>query len=418
MVKKEKIYDFLIKYIIDTPVLKYLPVKTKLKRHAIEGVITQKPPENEMKRLSLNECLNFERYNKVVENFINILEERFSYCDLSGLYKNIQTLKIEENQKKSIEKLRELVTVKASAVYSTGKNSIKIYSNEYYNLDKIMIHELLHMATTKNDNKVSSCGFCKTSEEILGIEIGRGLNEGYTEYLTNRAFLNKTGGAYEHLQSAIEGMEMIVGQKQMSQFYFSADLNGLISAMEKYASREEVLTIIQKMDYIYECYGKPGEKKLRDTLSRQVRCDLANINARQHKKLYEEGKISEDYYKNILFNLECYTHNNITFTKKDRDGQIVSKIITNAVNVDIGSPVLETSEERYRQIMDEYYESKKDNITYTYKGWKNKDGLGIDDIIKRESKSQEDKIKKAELERMIYNGQSTEIIHKQHLKPW
>ena len=39
---------------------------------------------------------------------------------------------------------------------------------------------------------------------------------------------------------------------------------------------------------------------------------------------------------------------------------------------------------RLNELIDEYYESKKENLEYTYKPWQNKDGKGIENIIIQE----------------------------------
>lgn len=382
MITREDIDNIVTRYFL-SDIIDYIPMKAKIKRKTIDGIIQKKLPERERKRLSLNECLNFEENNRVIEMFINVLGKWFSHCDLSTFYENIKQLKIIEKDKTLIEKLTEILSIKSVGSYSTSNNSIRIYPNTHFSeidMDSTKAHELLHMATTRKVRNVTVCGFERYSN---GIAFATGLNEGYTEWLNRMYFTRRDGGSYQALQSIATMIEQIVGREQMQQFFFSNDLDGLIGALEKYSTREDTLKLIQKMDYIYKCSGKPGGKFIKKRLCRAARVDAANICVRKIKEMFESGQITERYYKDQLFNLELFTHDmQLVFCRSHGETKVKSVAISDRICFE---PKVEISPERYWKLSDQYYESKKDSLAYTYEPWHDKDGLGIENIIREEN---------------------------------
>lgn len=384
MITKEIINDIAIKYFL-SDIIDYIPVNAKIKRKAIEGIIQRSITEEEQKKLSLNECLNFEENNRVIGHFITVLEETLSHCNLSSLYKNIQTLSIIEKPKTIKEKLLEFFSIKEAGHYSQKSNCIRIHtkkdiSEDYY--DSTKTHELIHMATTRKDGDIYLCGF---NQYKYPIDFARGLNEGYTELINRRYFSRRGAGSYQELQPIAAQIEKLVGRKQMEKFFFSNDLDGLITSMEKYTSRESVLRLIQKMDYIYKCIGKPGEKLIQSKLCREAIVDIANMNLNRFKQDFESGKISEEEYSARLFYLELSTHNLTPIFYFPEGAKFASDvyIIKYPDNSELYLPF-----KRYKEVVKEYYESKKNNPIYTYTPWKNENGLGIDNIITREENIQ------------------------------
>lgn len=386
MITREMISDTITKYFL-SDIIDYIPMKAKLKRRTIEGIIQRNLTPVAQRRLSLNECLNQEENNYIIERFYNVLETQLSHCDTSSFFRNIQSLTITEKPKTLRERLEEILSLKASGYYFYENNSIRIFSShtdqndEYVNGTKT--HELIHMATTRKDGDMTLCGFERTRNRI---SFATGLNEAYTEIINRRYFANRGAGSYQELQPIAEEIEHLVGRKKMEQFFFSNDLNGLVDAMTKYTSREDALKLIQKMDYIYKCYGKPGEKLIQETLCRQARVDIANIRLNFFKKKFESGKISEQQFKAGLFYLELSTHNLTPFFHYQAGAKTADEAIISSTLV--FAPKLAVSIGRYEELINEYYESKKDNLTYTYKPWKNKNGLGIENILIREENIQ------------------------------
>ena len=85
---------------------------------------------------------------------------------------------------------------------------------------KILYHELLHALTSFKCKNLLISGFHHKN-------IGQGINEGYTDLITNR-LLNiseydyKIGYPYESIVSNI--VEFIIGKEKMYSLYFNGDL--------------------------------------------------------------------------------------------------------------------------------------------------------------------------------------------------
>lgn len=393
-------------------IIDLIPMKSKIKRKTIEGIINRELPMREKVKLDITQYLNFNNNNEIISWFIKTLEERFSYCDLTSLYKNIKSLKVEDKDRTILERLDEIIRMDsgASGTYSPRKNKIRIYPSTHYSqeeADYTKMHELVHFATTRKEKNITLCGFEQTQNKV---SFATGLNEGYTEWFTRRYILKTNGGSYEKLQTIAAGIEALVGEKKMHQYFFSNDLNGLIKDMEQYTTREQALALIEKIDKIYHCGGKVGVKKYKEKLEREARVDVANMLIARNKKLLAEGIIPEENYKNSLFALELYAHDckmKLFGTEKEITEILVVDYIDE--NQKITIPF-----EEYSVLRNEYYEEKKDNQSFQYIPWKNKDGLTLDELFTEI----EAKRRKTELNEM-FQEQSPSFSNKtQSPKKW
>lgn len=170
--------------------------------------------------------------------------------DLNIFYHNLKTLKANKSNIVDIilNKLCNRV-----GWYSVANN--KINYNENDDSMHIIFHEILHMASGIKD-KVNNIFFYGFSQKTKDKAIGDGLNEGYTELLTQRFFDDKS--ATYLIETAVARMcQEIIGQEKMTQLYFKADLKGLIDEFCKYAERKEVLDFLINLDFL----SKYKEKK-------------------------------------------------------------------------------------------------------------------------------------------------------------
>lgn len=86
--------------------------------------------------------------------------------------------------------------------------------------------------------------------------VGIGLNEGYTEVLSNRYVVDKklivngkdTG--YKYQRAVAELVELIVGRDKMINMYFHGDLEGLIKELSRYQDEMKVKEFILDLDTI------------------------------------------------------------------------------------------------------------------------------------------------------------------------
>lgn len=190
--------------------------------------------------------------------FSEVMERTFKKEDLKLFYQNIHTLTT--NPKKMTIKKR-LFSVYTAAYYDSQQNSITIDVEE---IENTLYHELLHMTSSliSIENNVEYCGFSQT---LPNKSIGDGINEGYTELLTERYFTTDASltESYSYEMDVSLNLEKIIGQKKMESLYLHADLLGLINELKKYATEDNIMKFIASSDYLYQHldYGAQSSKK-------------------------------------------------------------------------------------------------------------------------------------------------------------
>ena len=130
-------------------------------------------------------------------------------------------------------------------VYNCEKNRIKIFDYS------ALFHELFHMASSyyDKDEDIVYCGF---SISINNEVIGNGINEGYTELLTQRYLGNKHNlkKTYFFEVKVATLLEKIVGTEQMEEYYLMASRTNLIEDLKMYTDEKKVINFLVKLDYI------------------------------------------------------------------------------------------------------------------------------------------------------------------------
>lgn len=219
------------------------------------------------------DCINGYRIQKMsyrdeVFEFIKRLVQEFPDVDCTNLYNNINELRIKNES--------FLTTINHLGGYYDPTSNRLVYNNKLPEAYRrtIMYHELLHMASSyKSDKKIYS-GFLQVDNKIT---VGIGINEGYTQLLTDK--LIKTISLLQpyETESRIAGeIERIVGQDKMQELYFRADLPGLIAELSKYATRNEVIKFINEVDFAHNYKYKKFRKE--DThMIKEVFTDINNF---------------------------------------------------------------------------------------------------------------------------------------------
>lgn len=166
-----------------------------------------------------------------VEKIVNYVgEDR-----LKLLYTNLKTVSVEKQKKR----------------FSTPFGTCDSVNKEIRYIDEeILGHELLHLASSfynKLRNEIQ-CGFLQ--ENLDGdVEIGRGLNEGYTGHLSFKIFGYDKKSAYKNLEIVSSLLELFFEDaKVMEDFYFGHDLPGFVHYMEKYIPYDKMINIILRLD--------------------------------------------------------------------------------------------------------------------------------------------------------------------------
>ena len=120
-----------------------------------------------------------------------------------------------------------------------------------------LIHELLHLSSSYYDKEknIAEIGFSQVDDEKVA-EIGRGLNEGYTELLASRIIEDKPKATIWLVEIAKLFELFFDNPKDMENLYFRHDLPGFIHYMEEFIPNDKLMDIIIRLDRINTFYDK------------------------------------------------------------------------------------------------------------------------------------------------------------------
>ena len=191
-----------------------------------------------------------QKINEALKKFLKLASDKFSHEDLENLNRNIKTLKIDINHFKINNFFFSYIT---AGCYHIRKNKIIIDEEEF---KSTIYHELFHMASSYYKDGIFYSGFERfgISFENKIINLGIGIDDCYTELLNRRYFFKDKDltASYKYQIFITSKLEEIIGQKRMESLYLRADLDGLISDLEQYISKDEIMIFISDMDYIYK----------------------------------------------------------------------------------------------------------------------------------------------------------------------
>lgn len=289
-----------------------IQTKQKLKKQQKTGKIHSIDPEVKYGSMDITPYLNHGKYNKIIKRFIKIFEEQLPHCSKQSLYDNIKTLIMQEEYFPEDE-----LVWKIGGVYEPQLNKITVQKSEGdydYDVDvanaknDVVSHELLHMASTKKIGSFIFCGFKQRKfENGCWFSRGSGLNEGYTELLDLRYFAKrKITNNYSEQQLIALGIENIVGKETMEKLYFDSDLEGLISRLSLYATREQVFALYKKIDACHSSEGKNQETYHR--LAKEIRIEIASLQLANNKQRLLDGKITQQEYEKENLKTAFYIH--------------------------------------------------------------------------------------------------------------
>lgn len=187
-----------------------------------------------------------------------ILKEKFEV--LRPYVEKLQDYTSEENLKAAYRNLENLTLQKEKFSSKDSYGSYSARNNKLtYRLNNALGHEFLHMASSYYDpvSEESHYGFQQwkgnttdNENEDSSCVIGSGLNEGYTQLLAYRIYGEEII-VYKKETILARLFELFFDHpKEMESYYFNHNLPGLIKPMKEYASREEIIEIIQAIDKI------------------------------------------------------------------------------------------------------------------------------------------------------------------------
>lgn len=132
-------------------------------------------------------------------------------------------------------------------LFPTSEASYDIFNNKIYagkRIEDSIYHKLFHAFTTYKENIFSIySGFNYIN---IYADIARRLSEGYTAVLTNRYF--DIDDAYMIEANIARKTELILGEKNMQDFYASNNLYAIIKFLSKFSSEEEAIAFISYVD--------------------------------------------------------------------------------------------------------------------------------------------------------------------------
>lgn len=214
-----------------------------------------------------------EEFRKDIIRFYNILIKNVKPDNLTSFYDNIHSLTINKNSSSKLS----LKNFSCSGLYYPTINEITLAKP--YN-KTALFHELLHLSSSCIREGIVYVGFNQTTH---GKDQGRGINEGYTEYL-NEKFFKITSDAskiYKYLMGISSQIEKIIGEEKMQDYYFSSDLLSLYYDLCKYIDFPEVDLIIKNTDYLYSVLRKKKDSMMQQDLIvgafRQINDSLLTI---------------------------------------------------------------------------------------------------------------------------------------------
>ena len=229
--------------------------------------------------------ISSKKYSESILKFINVFIDNFPKENLINFYNNINSLKVQSKNIYSKTGDMGLYVIKKNLIYLDDNIS-----------DVVIFHELFHMASSLYRNGVYYSGFSQAVKNKGAI--GKGLNEGYTELLTQRYF-NVNSSAYLSHVIIAERIEKIIGKEKMENLYFNSNLYGLINEFKQYSTEEDFINFLFNMDFclkIFDLNIQPFEEKIICSLFTSIYKFLVVCYA---KKRYSEVKRDSEIAKNM-----------------------------------------------------------------------------------------------------------------------
>lgn len=241
--------QLMITNIIDYTVFTYYLGKLfntyKLNRNYEEGKIKKivLPKELQAKHNIINQqTIDSRNFIKYIDKFIYVITTNFKKEDLTYFYNNVRTLRVFPDYfllKKDYKYGDILGFYMAAGNYIAYKKDL---------VEQIIYHELFHMASSVYEYSYIHSGFSHTNLDTKD-RIGKGLNEGYTELLSNRYFSLENAPSSYYLESVLaKGVELLIGKEKMESLYLTSNLNGLIDELAKYSDKEKVEVFLSGID--------------------------------------------------------------------------------------------------------------------------------------------------------------------------
>ena len=268
--------------------------------------------------------INESEFKNIIEYFANLLIKVFPSYNLTNLYNNINSLIV-----------NDVSLTNKGGRYNSKDNTIDV-DNKYS-----IYHELFHMASSTFVDNINYSGFHQSSN-YYKMDIGRGLNEGYTEILTHRYFGDKIQGKYGAYLNEIKiahNLEKIIEQEKMEMIYLNSDLNALIDELKKYSSEEEILNFITMVDFFSQYMGRKVQLLFKENMIKYSYKSIVEFLIKTYsiklRKMYENGEIKYADFELLLTDYIKSIDKKITINKQEVD-IITNNMISDFIKSSLG----------------------------------------------------------------------------------
>ena len=231
-----------------------------------------------------------------INKFIDVIIKNFDISVLKNFYNNISELLVIDN------------VGSYHSIYDCEYNTIK------YNNLPVIYHELFHMSSTYfvNNKNCLLCysGFCFVEyKDFKTFSIGNGLNEGYTDLMTERYFeeeYRKFIHPYWLEKNIASHLEIIVGKSLMEKLYLTSNLKGLINELNKYKSNVEIAEFLTKFDFVCKylriiCWSDGIKKRKIELYLKSIYKFLIDTYVIKLKEELNKNIITADDFINLAF---------------------------------------------------------------------------------------------------------------------
>ncbi len=258
---------------------------------------------NDVEEILNEDYIKTLEFGPIILKYCHILINTLDKENLQTFYHNINTLKTLPYN----IKLTDLLRGKIVGGKYNPDNTIQLV--EKYK--SALPHELTHMASTiVKDNGYVLSGF----HQIIGSHgYGHGINEGYTQYFTEKHFRNifpDIPEAYPLEMEIVKKLICVIGEKEMENLYFHSNLSGLINNISHYSSLDEAQSFIAAVDfvrvYIYKAFKSKEIKNMLEIKLQQINYILLKCFLNKQKEKQIKGvstkklKLAEEEFDNYL----------------------------------------------------------------------------------------------------------------------
>ena len=177
------------------------------------------------------------------------------------------------------------------------------------------------MASSTFKGNIIYSGFRQHSSNLNCTTIGIGLNEDYTELLTNRYFANEFDCSigYEYAAKIAEMVEKIVGKDKMENLYLTSNLYGLIKELNKYSNSFEIMKFISDTDFVLKHLDdrkyKLFEKKMILNSMKNIRNFLIKTYSKMLSFQYHNKEINYETFSSMLLDFVADFPGRVTIKK-------------------------------------------------------------------------------------------------------